>query len=96
MFAFKGCDAIIWFLYCRGCRLRGAHGRGQDPKTPVEQAFMRGLVTHDRGARPIEDIKRADWAAQFLGELLYLVGVDRREIHVAGRITSQSTIIRSS
>jgi hypothetical protein len=28
-----------------GCRLRDAHGRRQDPKTPVEQALMRGLVT---------------------------------------------------
>ena len=28
-----------------GDRLIGAHGRRQDPKTPVEQALMRGLVT---------------------------------------------------
>jgi len=42
MFAFKGPDANIRF---RGSGLIGAHGRRQDPKTPVEQALMRGLVT---------------------------------------------------
>jgi len=45
MFAFKGSDAINCFRRSGRSRLRGAHGRGQGPKTPVEQALMRGLVT---------------------------------------------------
>src|SRR5271167_911460 len=45
MFAFKGSDAIICFRSGGRGRLGGAHSRRQDPKTPVEQALMRGLVT---------------------------------------------------
>jgi hypothetical protein len=45
MFAFKGSDAIIHFRSGGRGRLGGAHSRRQDPKTPVEQALMRGLVT---------------------------------------------------
>src|SRR6266446_8587525 len=45
MFAFKGSDAIIRFRSGGRGRLGGAHSRRQDPKTPVEQALMRGLVT---------------------------------------------------
>ncbi|HEY1431296.1 MAG TPA: hypothetical protein VGF39_06675 [Stellaceae bacterium] len=45
MFAFKGSDAIIRFRRSRRSELEGAHSRRQDPKTPVEQALMRGLVT---------------------------------------------------
>jgi hypothetical protein len=45
MFAFKGWDAIFRFRSGGGGRLGGAHGRRQDPKTPVEQALMRGLAT---------------------------------------------------
>ena len=45
MFAFKGSDAIICFRSGGKGRLGGAHSRRQDPKTPVEHALMRGLVT---------------------------------------------------
>ena len=45
MFAFKGSDAIIRFRSGGRGQLGGAHSRRQDPKTPVEQALMRGLVT---------------------------------------------------
>jgi len=45
MFAFKGSGAIICVRWGGRCRLWGAHGRRQDPKTPVQQALMRGLVT---------------------------------------------------
>jgi hypothetical protein len=44
MFAFKGRDAIIRSALRRR-QVRDAHGRRQDPKTPVEQALMRGLDT---------------------------------------------------
>jgi len=44
MFAFKGEGAIIR-LRQRMVKVFGAHGRRQDPKTPVEQALMRGLGT---------------------------------------------------
>jgi hypothetical protein len=45
MFAFKGPDATICSAAAEGAGLGGAHGRRQDPKTPVEQALMRGLAT---------------------------------------------------
>jgi hypothetical protein len=44
MFAFKGPGAIILSAAADGAVI-GAHGRRQDPKTPVEQALMRGLAT---------------------------------------------------
>jgi len=44
VFAFKGEGAIIR-LRQRMVQVFGAHGRRQDPKTPVEQALMRGLGT---------------------------------------------------
>ena len=45
MFAFKGSGAIIRVRRGGRCELWGARGRRQDPKTPVEQALMRGLDT---------------------------------------------------
>ena len=45
MFAFKRSDAIFRLRCSGGGRLIGAHSRRQGPKTPVEQALMRGLVT---------------------------------------------------
>ena len=33
------------FRYCGAALLTGAHRRRQNPKTPVEQALMRGLDT---------------------------------------------------
>jgi hypothetical protein len=44
MFAFKGPGVIILSAAADGAVI-GAHGRRQDPKTPVEQALMRGLGT---------------------------------------------------
>jgi hypothetical protein len=45
MSAFKGSDEIIRPQLVRMLKARGAQGRRQDPKTPVEQALMRGLDT---------------------------------------------------
>jgi hypothetical protein len=45
MFAFKVPRAIIRSAAAEGRSLLGAHGRRQNPKTPVEQALMRGLAT---------------------------------------------------
>jgi hypothetical protein len=42
---FKVSGTIIRFPAPEGCSSLGGHGRRQDPKTPVEQALMRGLVT---------------------------------------------------
>jgi hypothetical protein len=44
MFAFKGRGAIIRPRQ-RMVQIFDAHSRRQDPKTPVEQALMRGLGT---------------------------------------------------
>jgi hypothetical protein len=44
MFAFKDEGAIIRPRQ-RMAQVFGAHSRRQDPKTPVEQALMRGLDT---------------------------------------------------
>ena len=50
MFAFKGQGAVF---YSAAAEDRGAHSRRQDPKTPVEQALMRGheLEGWQRGNR---------------------------------------------
>ena len=45
MFAYKGSGATICVRWDGRCRLWGAYGRRQDPKTRVELALMRGLVT---------------------------------------------------
>jgi hypothetical protein len=45
MFAFKAPGANIRFRSGGGGRRGGADSRRQDPKTPVEQALMRGSAT---------------------------------------------------
>jgi hypothetical protein len=45
MFAFKVSGTVIGSATAEGRSLLGAHGRRQNPKTPVEQALMRGLAT---------------------------------------------------
>jgi hypothetical protein len=45
MSAFKGSDEIIRPQLGRMLQARDAQGRRQNPKTPVEQALMRGLDT---------------------------------------------------
>jgi len=44
MFAFKG-QRAVFYSAAADCAVVGAHSRRQDPKTPVEQALMRGLGT---------------------------------------------------
>ena len=44
MFAFKGRRAVFYSAAATA-PIVGAHSRRQDPKTPVEQALMRGLGT---------------------------------------------------
>ena len=44
MFAFQGSGRNYSFPLQRSRPFGGAHRRRQDPKTPVEQALMRGLV----------------------------------------------------
>jgi len=44
IFAFKG-QGAVFYSAAADCADRGAHSRRQDPKTPVEQALMRGLGT---------------------------------------------------
>ena len=45
MSAVKGMDMSSGSVVADGLRLRGLQSRRQDPKTPVEQALMRGLAT---------------------------------------------------